>query len=75
MNFSSVSSNCSTFLKQSYLRFVLRRLPLLPEHNTYLLLQLNNIESMLLREDEELLSGYLSVNVQTGHGFLTTCSK
>jgi len=44
-------------------------------YNVCVWLQLNNIESMLLKEDEELLSGYLSVNVQTGHGFLTTCSK
>jgi len=36
---------------------------------------MTNIGSMLMREDEELLSGYLNVTIHSGQGFLRACSK
>ena len=30
---------------------------------------------MLMKEDEELLSGYLNVTIHSGRGFLSACSK
>jgi len=37
--------------------------------------QMNNVGSMLIKEDEDLMSGYINVTIHSGQGFLRACSK